>query len=216
MFNNFIGGGQVFLHKVRMFRQVAITTVLISLLIGIIGAYKLNELQAKNLDMDAALSYAKAKLALAIDPVISKIAMGHEAPNIHAYSKGHIYKKNMLANSLIHSSRFKNAANNIINFMNILLLHGVLISFFSLLLIFAFWSRFGKDLKAEKREKGSNKVLSIREVNATLKTLKKASDLKIGEMFLVKDMETRHFLVSGSYWFGKNKFNAQYITASRK
>ena len=30
MLNNFIGGGQVFLHKVRMFRQVLRTTVFVS------------------------------------------------------------------------------------------------------------------------------------------------------------------------------------------
>ncbi len=30
MLNNFIGGGQVFLHKVRMFRQVLRTTIFVS------------------------------------------------------------------------------------------------------------------------------------------------------------------------------------------
>ena len=35
MLNNFIGGGQVFLHKVRMFKQVASTTFKVALLIGI-------------------------------------------------------------------------------------------------------------------------------------------------------------------------------------
>ena len=35
MLNNFIGGGQVFLHKVRMFKQVAGSTFKLALLIGI-------------------------------------------------------------------------------------------------------------------------------------------------------------------------------------
>jgi hypothetical protein len=34
MLNNFIGGGQVFLHKVRMFRQVLRTTVFVSVMRG--------------------------------------------------------------------------------------------------------------------------------------------------------------------------------------
>jgi len=32
MLNNFIGGGQVFLHKIRMLRQVVGTTIFVSLL----------------------------------------------------------------------------------------------------------------------------------------------------------------------------------------
>jgi len=42
MLNNFIGGGQVFLHKVRMFRQVLRTTVFVSVITGIILAWSFN------------------------------------------------------------------------------------------------------------------------------------------------------------------------------
>ena len=36
MLNNFIGGGQVFLHKVRMFWQVFTRTIHMALLLGVI------------------------------------------------------------------------------------------------------------------------------------------------------------------------------------
>ena len=38
MLNNFIGGGQVFLHKIRMFSQVFFRTLNVSLIVGIIIA----------------------------------------------------------------------------------------------------------------------------------------------------------------------------------
>ena len=38
MINNFIGGGQVFLHKVRMFEQVFFRTLNISIIVGLIAS----------------------------------------------------------------------------------------------------------------------------------------------------------------------------------
>ena len=38
MLNNFIGGGQVFLHKIRMFQQVFVRTVSVALLLGIVAS----------------------------------------------------------------------------------------------------------------------------------------------------------------------------------
>ena len=55
----------------------------------------------------------------------------------------------------------------------------------------------------EKTKDGGNKVLTAKEVRNNLHKIDKASDLKIGEMTLVKDMETMNFLVSGSIGTGK-------------
>lgn len=65
------------------------------------------------------------------------------------------------------------------------------------------WSKFGKNLKTEKTKEGGNKVLTAKEVKKVLHKLGKESDLKIGNLPLVKDMETRHFLVTGSTGSGK-------------
>lgn len=46
-------------------------------------------------------------------------------------------------------------------------------------------------------------MLDTKEVSRILKSKNKASDLHIGKMPLVKDMETRHFLVTGSTGSGK-------------
>lgn len=48
--------------------------------------------------------------------------------------------------------------------------------------------------------------LTPNEVKLKLRSLKMASDLTIGKMPLVKDMETRHFLITGSTGSGKTNF----------
>ena len=63
MLNNFIGGGQVFLHKVRMFWQVFTRTIHIACLIGIIVAAGIHSKKLKALDWHAFYSYRKAILA---------------------------------------------------------------------------------------------------------------------------------------------------------
>ena len=52
MLNNFIGGGQVFLHKVRMFRQVLRATVFVSTIAGMLMAWSLHNSKNSNLDLD--------------------------------------------------------------------------------------------------------------------------------------------------------------------
>ena len=50
MLNNFIGGGQVFLHKVRMFWQVLARTIHIAFLLGVLLAAYINKRELMELD----------------------------------------------------------------------------------------------------------------------------------------------------------------------
>ena len=58
-------------------------------------------------------------------------------------------------------------------------------------------------MKTEKKKDGSGEVLTPEQVQKKLKSLSKVSAFKIGNMPLVKDMETRHFLVTGQTGSGK-------------
>ena len=57
MLNNFIGGGQVFLHKVRMFRQVLRATVVVSAIAGMLMAWTMYDNKHNKLDLDGAYTY---------------------------------------------------------------------------------------------------------------------------------------------------------------
>ena len=109
MISNFIGGGQVFLHKMRMLRQVVGTTIFVSLLAGFCLSWSFNSSSTVKLDLDGAITYAKAKFTLAVHPALSAISIGKSKANVDAYSEGKLWKKRMLASSVIFSPRFKSA-----------------------------------------------------------------------------------------------------------
>lgn len=203
MLNNFIGGGQVFLHKMRMLKQVVSTTIFVSLITGVLLAWSLSSDNTQKVDLDGAITYASAKVALALHPTLSVISIGKTVANVDAYSNGHLWKKKMPAISVLKSHRFKSAWNNIINIMQSLALKALGFGASAGFLVFLFWSRFGKDLQNDKRKEGSGVILSSKEVYRKLRIIKKCSDLYIGDMPLVKDMETKHFLITGSTGSGK-------------
>ena len=203
MLNNFIGGGQVFLHKVRMFRQVLRTTIFVSVVTGIILAWSFNHQSNKQIDIDGAITYAKAQLAVTLHPAISAISIGKPRATVDAYSNDKLWQRNMSAYSVINGGRFKNAWDTAIK-------EAMLLGFKSLafgsgagLIVFIVWSYFGSNLKTDKKKEGSAEVLTPLQVKLKLQLMGKDSDLYIGNMPLVKDSETRHFLVMGSTGSGK-------------
>ena len=203
MISNFIGGGQVFLHKMRMLRQVVGTTIFVSLLAGFCLSWSFNSSSTVKLDLDGAITYAKAKFTLAVHPALSAISIGKSKANVDAYSEGKLWKKRMLASSVIFSPRFKSAWDFAIEVLQSLMIKSLGFGILAGSLVFLLWSRFGRDLKLDRKNEGSGVVLSDSQVRRKLKQLRLCSEFYIGKMPLVKDMETRHFLVTGSTGSGK-------------
>jgi len=203
MLNNFISGGQVFLHKIRMLRQVLSTAFVVSILAGALIAWNFSKDSTSSVDWGGAVTYAKAKVSITLHPALSAISIGKSKANVDAYSNGKLWKKRMLASSVISSSKFSSAWNKSLNIIQILSLKALSFGACTSIVILLFWSRFGRSLKDEKRKDGSGEILTPEQVARKLKSLCLASDFKIGKMPLVKDMETMNFLVSGSIGSGK-------------
>ncbi|MFK7973699.1 MAG: hypothetical protein AB8B66_02390 [Rickettsiaceae bacterium] len=199
MISDYIGGGQVFLHKVRVLRQVIGMTILVAVLAGGVLSWYFNKTRMNQVDWSGAITYAKADILLTVHPVLSKISInGKTKATIDAYSNGQLWKRRMLAQSVITSPKFKMAWRHSKSASAILLWQGLAAGIISGLLLFFFWRKFGLDLKTDRKKEGSGSVLSADKVNNVLKKLNKNSDLTIGKMCLVKEMETRHFLVTGA------------------
>lgn len=203
MLNNFIGGGQVFLHKVRMFRQVLRTTVVVSIITGIILAWSFNSQSNKHIDIDEAITYAKAQIAIRVHPALSAISIGKPRATVDAYSNGKLWQKNMSAYSVINSTLFKNAWEKVISEATTLALKSLAFGGCAGLIVFIIWSYFGRNLKTDKKKEGSGEVLTPLQVKLKLQLMGKDSSLRIGNMPLVRDSETRHFLIMGSTGSGK-------------
>ena len=211
MLNNFIGGGQVFLHKVRMLRQVIVTTIFISLFAGFILTWSFSSSKDMGLDLDGAATYAKAKIAIRLHPAISAISISKTPANVHAYSEGRLWKKNMLASYVVSNNRFKSAWNMFLIVMQSLILKSLEFGALTGSVVFLIWSRFGSKLKTEQKKEGSAVVLTDRQVKSKLSSLGKLSSFNISNMPLVKDAETRHFLVTGSTGSGKTNLIHQLL-----
>ena len=216
MLNNFIGGGQVFLHKVRMLRQVLVTTIFVSLLAGFVLTWSFSSSKDIGLDLDGATTYAKAKIAIVLHPAISAISIGKTPANVHAYSEGRLWKKNMLASSVVSNNRFKSAWNIFLMVMQSLILKSLGFGVLAGSVVFFIWSRFGSKLKTEQKKEGSAVVLTDKQVKSKLSSLNKLSSFNIGNMPLVKDTETRHFLVTGSTGSGKTNLMHQLLPQTEK
>lgn len=207
MLNNFIGGGQVFLHKVRMFSQVFFRTLHVSLFIGIGIACWLNWSSVQKVDWDGFYSYRKASITIAWDDAFIGIReiIGKDAGHISYINakSGNRFWQDIDPYKVTRMRLFQKADQDGWNFLVSISLLAGSITAGCFILVFLLWSRFGRSLKDEKKKDGSGEVLTPEQVRRKLRSMRLASDFKIGKMPLVKDMETRHFLVSGSTGSGK-------------
>jgi type IV conjugative transfer system coupling protein TraD len=210
MLGNFIGGGQIFLHNVRMFMQVLgksfKSTVIVTLLLVTSISY-VNKDYAK-LDLIAVVTYGKAVLANDLHnilyPVRSKINPKHSKryAMITASTKYGVYAREIEAVKIVKDSRFNKEYLKLKDYAYTkLVLYSQLFSGV-LLIVFALWSRFGRRIKTEEHISGAT-IKTAEEVKHYLRSQSIASSIVIGNMPLVKNSETRHMLVTGSTGSGK-------------
>ena len=208
MLNDFIGGGQIFLHKLRMLFQVLNRSFMTALIVSTVILCAISFGPAKKLDWQAAITYQKAWLVDRFEDAMSGVraVMNPRAKHqvvlrVDAFTKDGLYIRNVEPRKIMRLDRFNRSNAEVLAFLKARLLIGMGIMVGVFALIYVMWSRFGKDVKSEKKKAGSDKVLLANDVRKLLYS--KASDFHIGKMPLVKDSETKHFLVTGSTGSGK-------------
>jgi len=207
MFNNFIGGGQVFLHKVRMFGQVFFRSFHVSLLVGILLALLINLGSLQRLDWSGFLSYRKSVITISFSDAANVVreVIGKE-PNHISYINARTNNSqwnDINPHKIYNMGIFQRADNQAWDLLTKIGLVTASATSTSFVIIFLLWSKFGSGLKDERKNEGSGYVLTAGQVRSKLRSLGKCSRFSIGTMPLVKDMETRHFLVTGSTGSGK-------------
>ncbi len=210
MFNSFISGGQVFLHKVRMFGQVLGRTIHSSILIGIFVGLAVQWGSLSKAPWDGFISYRKASLATGFDEAMNQIRymIGKKTDHTTLIDArlGTKEWKRVDPSFVLKMYIFKSSNEQVLTLLVSVLIWCVSVSLLCILAIFLVWSKFGKHLKDNTISADSGKVLSANEVRNILNSSTLASSLKIGTMPLVKDSETKHFLVTGATGSGKTNF----------
>jgi type IV secretory pathway TraG/TraD family ATPase VirD4 len=207
MFNNFIGGGQIFLHKVRMFRQVLSGSFSASIIIALIVSGMSYSGSLSKLDIDAVISYRKAALANVAGDVVgvfkdAKLKNRGEGITIDASTKRGIYARGVTPQRVMALSVFKSEDQKLQTILADMLTMVGMITALGFVLIFLIWSKFGISVKSEKKIRGGE-ILSASTIRKILLRMNLASDIRIGKLPLVKDSETKHFLVCGGTGSGK-------------
>ena len=204
MFDNSIRGGQIFWHQLTMFKQVLLRSLSMSMAISLLIVVFLTLPKLAEHDFPAAITYSKAELAVWFHEnkiVLHKNALTHLV-TIDAYDKRGLYAKNIRAHTILEHNRFKAEAGKVMELIISSLLLALAIAAGSLALIFIIWSVFGKKAKKTMLLKGGV-ILNAKEVARVLLHKKLASHIKIGDMPLVKDAETKHILITGATGTGK-------------
>ncbi len=207
MLNDFTGGGQIFLHKIRMFSQVLNRSLTAALIVTIVILSAISYKPVRQLDLRAAMTYQKALFAEGLDDALSGIRLvitsGPQSyTKIDAFDKHGVYGRDIYPRKIIKSQLLKTAYLEVRDFIYMRLLIGLGIITCIFLLIFVVWSRFGRDVKEEKHISGAT-IKTAKEVARYLRSIDKVSPLVIGEMPLVKDSETKHILITGTTGSGK-------------
>ena len=205
MLDNYTRGGQLFLHKIRMLKQVFNKTLLGSFIISFAIMLVFSHKKLAGLDYSAGITYSKAYISEKASNTLEN--KKNSSPKITAIVKDKIYAKEISANQILNNKIFKNEFNLIMDAYYVLALNILNLTTIILLFNMLVWSKVGSKALEKDIIKGS-KVLTAKEVSSILRKSGKASHFKIGEMPLVKDKETSHILVTGTT--GSGKSNCMY------
>ncbi|WP_425361220.1 type IV secretion system DNA-binding domain-containing protein [Candidatus Tisiphia endosymbiont of Ceraclea dissimilis] len=215
MLNNFIGGGQIFLHKIRMFLQVFGRSIAISCVVSVIITIVLAYPKLELYDLSAAVTYQKALLVSKFDNSIRSIRAiinpkskkYEHITTINAYNQDGLYKCNINPKVILTSQQFSKNYYHLVSFIKVELLFCLGLMFGIFVLIFLLWTKFGKSVSIEKQISGST-IKYAKEITNYLHKANKASKFIVGDMRLVKDSEIRHIIAIGTTGSGKtNLFN---------
>jgi type IV conjugative transfer system coupling protein TraD len=195
MIGSAVQGGQIAAHKFHMTNQVLKVSFSMSLstslmyLVYQFYAVPLLYWKAEVYHL-LALSFPKSKLP--VDATFWS-QLGHQ---IGRTGKVDVPAHQLLAQTSYYSTKLEAFAAEHFLFAGWLFLATLLVSYLIFVLI-------GRKFKKKELVDGKP-LISAKRLSWKLKLAKNASDLKLGDLHLVKNSETKHFLVTGSTGSGKS------------
>ncbi len=109
MFSNYIRGGQIFLHKMRMLKQVWEKTLLTSFVVALFITGYFSYEKLSKLDYAAGITYVKAEVAVSIDKIFSN----KKPSTISVVTSSGVHNKRAKAKDVLTHSGIKRRYNEI-------------------------------------------------------------------------------------------------------
>lgn len=205
MLDDYTRGGQIFIHKVRMFRQVIGASTFWSFVIAASLVILITLPQYKAINMFAAKTYIRASFVDFIWDITPKISEDSKRrkPRIDIYDMSvDRASRNVKVATILNTPKYKQSYMMLKQYIASTSLLAAGTTIFLVFLVFVVWSKFGKTARKTKHISGST-IKTAAEVKKYLKKHNLIGSFQIGDMPLIKDTETRHFLITGSTGSGK-------------
>lgn len=196
MIDTAVEGGQKWLHKMRMFRQIIAKSTLFSLAVSFIFLgfvlFKVHPDAYRSVWYNTKASVAEffGERSIKVDPGFWKRANKNSSENSNLHSI-----KNVRKITAPVKARFGSYITEQLKYM-------MLVFFGSKVAILIFFTFVGRDTKKKKVLSGG-KVVSKWKKRIKLQSSSRASPIKIGGIPMIKGTESRHIIISGGTGTGK-------------
>ncbi|SEH54406.1 Putative conjugative transfer protein TraD_F [Bathymodiolus azoricus thioautotrophic gill symbiont] len=190
---NWLRGGQIVDHNIRMFRQTAKRVSLFSLFISLVYVSAYTNINTSNNDRTLVFNYYQSFLMNEIS--------GEQGVNTFVYNNKLLKIKH---SKVISSNSFINAKNNFKSTLLEGFIQSLILSFLIYMIISFYIGKYGKNKQDDKFLRGGAFISN----EAFTKSLKKKQinqDLRLGEVPTLKGIETIHFEISGATGTGKSQ-----------
>ncbi len=190
---DWLRGGQIVDHNIRMFKQTAKRVFLATLIItaSYIAIYSVFNTTTN--DRKLAINYYYSSL-------MNNIGIGHGTNKVFFNRKTMVFKHSVVANAKV----FKNASIRINDILFVAFLHSLLLNIVVYMLISWYIRRRGKVEQSDKFLRGGKLVENNTFKNA-VKNKQFNKHLSLGIIPILKGSETTHFEISGTTGSGKSQ-----------
>jgi type IV conjugative transfer system coupling protein TraD len=188
-----------------MFRQVIGISTFWSFVIAALLVFCITLPQYRSINMFAAKTYMRASFVEFIWDITPKISEDSKKrePRIDIYDLSmDKASRSVKVTTILNTPKYKRSYMMLKHYMVSTSLLAAGSAVLLVFLVFMIWSKFGKTARATKHISGST-IKTASEVRKYLKKHNLIGDFRIGDMPLIKNTETRHFLVTGSTGSGK-------------
>jgi|JI10StandDraft_1071094.scaffolds.fasta_scaffold148160_3 type IV conjugative transfer system coupling protein TraD len=206
--DNIARGGQTWAHRMRMLRQVLRIMILGALVIGFLF-FVLKMAQEPKENFQAAYYHIKATLPFAPD----KIEVNGQ---FWCTVTGRCFQKEtVMINSKEVITRCQKRADDLFDQAFVILKEGGYVSLGGFGFFLTFFTTRGLLTRRKKHLKGIRLEKSWK-VRLKMNYLSKKSDLKLGSIPILKDSETKHFMICGTTGSGKTNALRQLLNQIRE
>ena len=190
---NWLRGGQIVDHNIRMFKQTAKRVFLATLIIAIGYIFIYMAFNTSANDRKFTLNYYYSSF-------MNYAGIGNGTNTIFFNRKNMMFKHSAVSNS----NAFKGAADRVNDVLLTSFFHSLLLNVVIYILISGYIRRRGKIEQADKFLRGG-KLVKNSEFKKTLSKNKVNQNLSLGVVPILKDTETIHFEISGAPGTGKSQ-----------